>query len=341
MARKAAQRAVTMTDVARLAGLSQTTVSFVLNDVPNISIPEETRERVWTAVKQLGYRPNAAAKLLRTNQSHTIGFITDEIATSAHAGNIIKGAQDLAWANGKILLVINTGADAAMDAAALELLLERQAEGIIYAAMYHREVRLPTTIRELPAVLLDCFVADRSLPSVVPDEIGGGRVATEVLIAGGHQRIGLINLPLAIPAGSGRFAGYQQALQAAGLPFDARLVRHMPDGDAPSGYEATLDLMRSTRPSALFCATDRMAMGAYDALRELGLRIPDDVAVVGFDNQELISAFLRPALTTVALPHYEMGQWAVQYLLDQQRHEAVATPLQHHLSCTLVPRRSV
>lgn len=330
-----------MTDVARLAGLSQTTVSFVLNDVPNANIPEETRERVWTAIRQLGYRPNAAAKLLRTNKSHTIGFVTDEIATSAHAGNIIKGAQDLAWANGKILLVINTGADAAIDTAAVEMLLERQAEGVIYAAMYHREVRLPPNIRELPAVLLDCFTADHSLPSVLPDEVGGGRMATELLLEHGHRRIGLINLPLALPAGKGRFAGYQQALQTAGLPLNERLIRHMPDGDAPSGYAAALELMQLERPSALFCATDRMAMGAYDALRELGLRIPDDVAVIGFDNQELISAFLRPALTTVALPHYEMGQWAIRYLLNHPSIEPAGPPPQQMLPCPLVVRASV
>lgn len=330
-----------MADVARLAGLSQTTVSFVINNVANVSIPDETRERVWMAVKQLGYRPNAAAKVLRTSRTHTIGFITDEIATTPFSGQMIQGAQETAWASEKILLVVNTGRNAAIETKAIEMLLERQVEGIIYAAMYHREVELPEQVREVPVVLLDCFVADRSLPSVAPDEVGGGRTATQALIDAGHRRIGMINLPNDFPAPVGRLAGYRAALAEHTILFDPELVR-VGNGYADGGYQQTRALMRLAEPpTALFCATDRTAMGAYDALRELGLTVPHDVAVVGFDNQEIVAAALRPALSTLALPHYDMGRWAVRYLLEHTEHAGPLPALQQLMTCPFIKRNSV
>src|SRR5438874_4286049 len=146
-----------MSDIARLARVSRTTVSFVLNNhASSAGIPAETRERILVAAKKLSYRPNLAAQVLHTNQTHTIGFITDEIATTPHAVNIIKGAQDEALAHGKLLLIINTGADATVKETAVEMMLGRQVEGIIYAAMYHQEVVLPANIHEGAAVLIDC-----------------------------------------------------------------------------------------------------------------------------------------------------------------------------------------
>lgn len=331
----------TMADVARLAGVSPTTVSFVLNDAPNANISAETRERVWQAIRELGYRPNAAAKVLRTRKTDTIGFITDQVATTPYAGQIAKGAQDLAWENGKMLIIINTEGDRAMLEAAVEMLLDRQVEGIIYAAMYHQEVELPTNMEETATVLLDCFTADQRFPAVVPDEVGGGRLATETLIAHGHRRIGFINVRSGIPAAIGRLQGYREALAAGGIPYDPDLVLDG-NGDADGGYLRVKELMALDRPpTAIFCGTDRIAMGAYDGLRELGLRVPEDVSIVGFDNQELIAAYLRPKLTTIQLPHYEMGRWAVQYLLDPAN-GSPSVPLQPYLMpCPLVSRESV
>jgi LacI family transcriptional regulator len=331
----------TITDVARAVDLSPTTVSFVINNVPYANIPEETRERVWQAVKALGYRPNAAAKVLRTQRTHTIGFVTDEVATTPFAGQIIKGAQELAWDNGKMLIIINAGGNPSVLDAAVEVLLDRQVEGIIYAAVYHQEVQPPPNLSEVPAVLLDCYCADRSLPSVVPDEVGGGRLATDLLIAQGHRRIGFINLNPGIPAAVGRLQGYREALTAAGIAFDPELVRHG-NAQADGGYQQIQQLMRlDAPPTAVFCGTDRTAMGAYDGLRDLGLRVPQDVSIVGFDNQEIIAAYLRPALTTVQLPHYEMGRWAVQYLLDLIKQPSATTPPQRLESCSPIIRESV
>ena len=332
-----------MQDVANRAGVSRTTASFVINNVNGAAIPEETRQRVWDAVKELGYRPNAIARGLRSAKTSTIGFISDDVATSPFAGEIIHGAQDRAWEDEMLLLLVNTGGNQAMKRAAVEMLLQRQVEGIIYATMYHREVHPPESVRHVPTVLLDCFVADASLPSVVPDEADGGRRATELLLACGHRRIGFINNFDPVPATLWRLAGYKQALAAYGLPFDERLVV---EGEslARGGHDCALELMqRPERPTALFCFNDRMAMGAYDALRKLGLSIPDDVAVMGFDNQEIVAAHLYPALTTMELPHYQMGQWAIGELLRLIAHgePADAPPVQHKIACPVIERDSV
>ena len=189
----AMRKAPSLYDVGRVAGVSQTTVSFIVNNVPNVNIPQETRDRVWAAVEELGWRPNAMARGLSLQRSHTIGLISDEIVTSSHAGKIIQGAQDAAWAQNKMLLVINTGSNLDIERVAVEVMLERQVEGLIYATMYHRSVTLPAALRQVPTVLLDCYVEDRSLPSVVPDEVQGGRTATQALLQKGHRRIGFIN----------------------------------------------------------------------------------------------------------------------------------------------------
>lgn len=340
MSHQARKRQPTMSDIAREAEVSRTTVSFVLNNhASSASIPEETKERILGVAKKLSYRPNLAAQGLRTNQTHTIGFITDEIATTPHAVNIIRGAQDAAWVNGKLVLIVNTGSDAAVTETAIEMMLGRQVEGIIYAAMYHQEVVLPANIYEGSTLLIDCFCADRSLPSVVPDEVQGGRTATEVLLKKGHRRIGFLNNIDPVPATFGRFEGYKQALKAYGIPFDENLVRpYIPDSSG--GYQGTMELLQLPEPpTAIFCFKDAMAVGSYDAIRTLGMSIRSDIAVMGFDNQELIATQLSPSLSTIQLPHYEMGKWAVEFLLEHQG--ASLPPVQHIIACPYIERQSV
>jgi LacI family transcriptional regulator len=334
------RRSPTIGDVARLAGVSPTTVSFVLNEVAGSGISEATTTRVRATARELRYRSNATAKLLRTDRSHTIGFVTDEIASTPFAGDVIKGAQEAAWEAGKILMIVNTGENREIEESGVGMMLERRVEGIIHAAMYHRAVEPPAACREVPTVLLNCFAEDGSWPSVVPDEVSGGRTATDVLLSRGHERVGFINLPPGLPAAVGRLKGYQRALEARRLPFDESLVRDG-DGTARSGYRLAAGLMRAPDPpTAIFCSNDQTAMGAYEVLKEQGLRIPEDVAVVGFDNQELIAAHLRPTLSTVALPHYEMGRWAVEYLIDRAA-RGETPPTRHAIDCPYVRRESV
>lgn len=336
------KRSPTMKDVAMLAGVSQTTVSFVLNNLAEAGIPEETQQRVWSAIEELGYRPNAMAQGLRRQRTNTIGFITDEIASSPNAGQIIEGAQDAAWEHDRILLVINTKGHPRIEGRAIEMLMDRKVDGMIYATMFHQPVTPPQILHEIPTVLLDCFARDHSYPSVVPNEKMGGYEATKYLLEKGHRRIGFINHHHEIPATAGRLEGYRDALLEFGLPFDEALV-YVDQNEVESleGYDGAMKLMQLPQPpTAIFCFNDRTAMGTYDALRKLGLSIPSDVAVIGFDNQEVIAAHLYPTLTTMQLPHYKMGEWAVQHLIHLLKGEEDPAPVQHQLPCPLVVRNS-
>lgn len=328
---------ITIQDIARHAGVGIGTVSRVLNDHPNVSA--ETRGAVQQAIEELGYRPRSAAKMLRTRKSHAIGFITDYIATTPFAGNVISGAQDVAWQYDHILLLVNTNGDPALEEAAVEMMLAREVEGIIYATMWHRPVTPPKNILETNVALLDCYVEDRSLPSVVPDEVRGGYEATERLLQNGHRRIGFINHNVPDPAQVLREQGYRCALAEHNTPCDEALIVQR-IAEPHGGYEAMQQLLRlADLPSAVFCYNDRLAMGAYDAIKEHGLRIPQDIAVIGYDNQELLAANLHPALTTMELPHYGMGRWAAQYLLGGE--PKPASPPQVLLACPLIERKSV
>ena len=274
-------------------------------------------------------------------RSGVIGFITDEIVTTPYALKIFESVQDATWKEGKTLLLSNTKNDPVVLAAALDMLVVRQAEGIIYATMYHHSVTPPELLWKIPSVLLDCFVADRSLPSVVPDETGGGFKATSLLLEKGHRRVGFLNNQDPIPATTARLQGYVAALTAHGIPFDPALMTS-DSSDSDGGYRSTQTIMQlPDPPTALFCFNDRMAMGAYYALSKLGLSVPKDVAVMGFDNQEIIAAHLNPPLSTMELPHYEMGKWAFNYLLENLNQDRAMQPVQHKLECPYIERASI
>lgn len=305
--------AVTMRDVAKAAGVSVATVSHVVNDKPGARIGEDARRRVHEAVAELGYRPNALAKTLSEGGSRFIGLVADAIATTPFAGQIIHGAQDEAWKHGYVLLVANTEGDVEVEKDVIAMMLEHQVHGILYSTWYHREIVVPEILQQTTTVLVDCFAADGAFPAVVPDERQGGRTATEQLLAAGHRRIAFINTTTPSPARTGRLAGYRDALESAGVPFDESLV-FSAEPQQEGGFATTVQIVES-RATAVFCHNDRVAMGLYDGLRERGLRVPADIAVMGFDNQDVIAAHLRPPLSTVALPHYELGAAGVRVLL--------------------------
>jgi LacI family transcriptional regulator len=336
-------RRIGIKDVAAAAGVSVTTVSHILNEVEGKRINAETRQRVLETVRQLGYAPNGLARGLRLKRSSTIGFVSDRIATTPFAGQIILGAQEEAAKHDLLLLMLNTGGDPELERREIELLLQRQVDGVLYASMYHRVVQVPEQLRSVPTVLLDARTDNPAVPSVVPDEVQGGFTAVHELLRHGHRRIGFLNNVDDIPATHGRLAGYRRALSEAGVAFDPRLVV-TETSDAAGGYRAALTLLqRAERPTALFCFADRMAMGAYRAAAELGLSIPADLSVIGFDNQELICDGIFPGLTTVALPHYDMGARAVAQLLalTGAPDQGTGSAAQDMLPCPLVARASV
>lgn len=328
---------VTMQDVARAAQVSQTTVSFVLNNRADANIPQETRARIWAEVARLGYRPNAMARALRRGTSSLLGFVTDEIATTPFAGMIVRGAQDVAWQHRRILTLINTDHQSELEQEALGALLQHQVDAIILAAMAHTEMVVPAQLAGFPVVLVNAYSRDEQVSAVVPDEVRGGFEATEHLLAHGHRRIGLIdNLDQSVAAPL-RIEGHEQALRGAGLTPDPALTVHI-TGWQEAGFDGAMQLLqRPDRPTALFCLNDRAAMGAYAAAQSLGLRVPQDLSIIGFDNQEVIAAHLRPTLTTMQLPHYEMGHWGAQALLGGEPLPMGRTLLH----CPLVARHSV
>ncbi len=333
----------TLRDVAERSGFSITTVSHVLNDVPGKRIPASTRERVRAAAAELAYTPNRLAQGLRLQRSNTLGFISDQIATSPHAGQTILGAQDAAAEHGSLLMLMNTGNDPDLEDREIQALRDRQVDGIIYAAEYHRVLTPPSQLTEIPAVLLDARSTVDGFSSVVPDEVAGAVTAVNELTDHGHRRIGFVTNITDIPATRLRLEGFKKALKAARRPYHRALV--VEDvSEAHGGFRAAsalLDRPAASRPTAIFCFNDRMAMGAYQAASELGLRIPDDLSVIGFDNQELIAESLRPGLTTVALPHYQMGRWAVTTLLRRIDADRMEPPRTDALPCPLVRRASV
>ncbi len=335
----------TLRHVALSAGVSTTTASLVLNDKAE-AIPADTQERVHTAARTLGYMPNETARSLRTQKSMTLALVADRIATTSFAGAMIKGVQDVASQNGYLVLVVNTGDDAMMERRAIDSLMSRQVDGLLYATMFHREVTLPEFPVDLPVVLLDARPAnagsqDRQFSSVVPDEISGAEGAIEQLIAKGHRRIGFVQNADPVPATALRLAGYRSTLERHGIAFDPDLVAVGHDHTGLLACDVALSLLdRPNRPTALFCFNDAMAAGAYIAARRLGLSIPDDLSIVGFDNQRLITDYLDPHLATVQLPHYEMGAWAVTRLLAHMADPELAA-VAHRQACPFVPAASV
>jgi LacI family transcriptional regulator len=332
----AGARRVTMTDVAKLAGVSQSSVSLALNDMTGARLSDATRQRVFDAARQLGYRlpgaraPAAAerpASSRRRTDVPLIVYLVDEISTSPHPVVSIDGAKDAAWEQGAVVAVFATRSNPSVEEAVFSgVLRSPNLVGVIYSAIFTREVRLPAVLDEVPTVLLNCYeaapagsmraAARRS--SIVPAEVAGGHAATERLIEAGHRRIAFINGEPWMDAAQDRLKGYRRALASADIPFDAALVREG-DWQVASGYEHTRSLMREPAPpSAIFCANDLMAVGCLEALGELGVQVPAEVSVMGYDDQE-ISQHTHPPLSTLVLPSYEMGRLAVETLLAEVR----------------------
>ncbi len=334
------RRRARMSDVAATAGVSTTTVSLVLSGKAGTSIPDVTKERVFEASRALGYRTNTVARNLRQQSSDTIGFISDTIASTPFAGLMIHGADQIAAAAGMTLMIFNTERDLDVEARAIDTMLARQVDAIIYATMWHQVVEPPAELKEVHSVILDSRTTDPTDSWVVPDEEHGGYTATQHLIEHGHRRIGYLREANPYPADPERFAGYQRALEEHGIDLDPDLVS-VDQNDPFGGHAAAARLLELKEPpTAIQCYTDRMAMGAYRAVRRAGLRIPDDISVIGFDNQDQIAPWLDPPLTTVQLPHEAMGRWAVEHLLRVLSGETEG-PHQQRMDCPLVVRDSV
>jgi LacI family transcriptional regulator len=282
--------------------------------------------------------------LASNDERNLIVYLADEISTSPHPVVNIDGARDAAYASGKMLAVYSTHGNADIERQVLDATLSNpHLFGVIFATVYTRKVTVPAALTRVPTVLLNCYTGENGQSSVVPAEVAGGHVATEYLINAGHRRIGYINGEPWQDASKDRLKGYRTALATADIPFAPELVR---DGDWSSGlgFEQTLSLMREPNPpTAIFCGNDLTALGSIEALKQLGLQVPEDVSVLGYDDQE-IARHTHPPLSTVVLPNYDLGRWAVETLLQEEQNRAAGTPVRHRmvkLDGPLVERASV
>ncbi len=331
------RRRITREDVAQLAGVSKTTVSFVLNETTGQTISAETRQRVLDAVAKLDYRPNRAAQGLRTGRTATIGFLTQDIDFGAFGAATLVGAQQAADGHHYHLLVMNAPGEPLRVEAAINDLIDHPIDALVVAVAGTRRVRLPAVVTSVPTVLVNCFVAGNALPAVLPDEVKGGRDATQVLLDQGHRQIAYLTGLSREWATVARLKGFREALTGAGVdPRQQRILEG--NFHVDSGYALAKQILQGKwRPTALMCGNDRMAIGAYIAILEAGLRVPSDISVMGYDGQES-SAEVHPGLSTVRLPYYEMGHWATQKVLTE---DVRLLPPRTYVSCPLVLRGSV
>ena len=272
---------------------------------------------------------------------NVIAYVVDEISTSPHPVVSFDGARDAGWESGFIVAAHVTRSNPELEATTIDAIRrDPHVIGVIYSTIFTRRVSLPDELYRLPTVLLNCHSADRRVHSIVPGEVAGALHATEYLLGKGHRRIGFINGEPWMEASADRLKGYRQALGAADIAFDPGLLR---SGDwlPLQGYNLTLELLRSANPpTAIFCANDLMAMGALEAAGSMGLRVPEDLSVMGYDDQEL-ARYTHPPLSTLVLPNYEMGRKATEVLIDLAIHKKASRPMTLEIDGPLIERYSV
>jgi LacI family transcriptional regulator len=304
-------------------------------------ISDATRARVTQAALEIGYELPGSRRPLAASERNTIAYIVDEISTSPHPVVSFDGARDAGWESGFIVRAHVTRSNRELEAATIaSILRDPSVIGVIYSTIFTRRVSPPVALLELPTVLLNCHAGDRLWRAVVPGEVVGARNATRYLIEKGHRRIGFINGERWMEASADRLKGYRKALAAEDLAFDPGLVRN---GDwlPLQGCALALDLLRlSHPPTAIFCANDLMAMGALDAANKMGLRVPEDLSIMGYDDQEL-ARYTHPPLSTLVLPNYEMGRKAIELLVDVAIHKKATRPGTVKIEGSLVERDSV
>lgn len=308
----------TARDVAELAGVSRTTVSFVLNNVPGMRIPDETRQRVQQAARQLNYHPDATARRMASRRTNVIGFVLRQSPEQVFADHflpqVLDGFSQAASSQGYHVLFEPIPPEDKAGAYA-RLIRERHVDGIVLSGpRFDDQALLQIHAEGAPVVLLGQLPGTR-IPFVDVNNAGGARVAATHLISLGHRRIAFVtNAPLDYTASADRLAGYRQALAEAGLPYDESLVR-FGNFTPQSGLAAMEELLGlASRPTAVFIASDTVALGALHAIRQHNLRVPGDFAVVGFDDISL-AAFVDPPLTTIRLPATGEGWGAAELLI--------------------------
>lgn len=335
---------VTLKDVARAAGVSAKTVSRVVNDDPAVN--GKTREAVAEVIRRMHYVPDHAARMMRMSHSSVVGLMTDGVATTPYSVDIIRGAQVGLREQARTMLIANTDGDREQEQEYWRVFRAHKVAGVVYATTYHRPVDLGVSDFERGIVLANCYSARRSHSSVVPDDEGGGYTQARHLLELGHRRIGIVSLSPVLRATVLRGAGYRTAFAESGLFYDPSLeipgfVTRPDGGEDLVAYDVALGLLRRPdRPTAIICGNDRIAVQVYAAAAALGLSIPDDLSVIGFDDMAIITRTLKPELTSVALPYVEIGRTAVEMLARVNGESDGPVVPQVLVPCPLVVRQS-
>lgn len=339
---------IRMKDVAKLANVSTATVSYVLNNTAQVS--DKTRIRVLHAVDQLKYQRNTIAKTLRTRKSATIGVMVEDI-TVFNAPGLIDGINAFTDEVGYHIILSNLRLNLRLHhdykrlpgyqdliSEAVSVLLSRQIDGMIYIGEHTRDVTDLIAAAGTPCVYTYCYTRNADDCSINYDDRRAAFDAVSYLIDTGHRRIATVTgLADSMPARQ-RLKGYRQALEANGLVYDEALVAEA-DWESPSARECAAQLLGADdRPTAIFAMNDLMAVGAIEAAMQLGLSVPEDVSIFGFDNREF-GAFHRPKLTTMDLPLHGMGERSAQVLLELIRGRKPAERA-IWMPCTIVERES-
>src|SRR5271165_563474 len=334
------ERPATLRDVAAAARVHPATASRALNPETRILVSEETARRVTDAAAKLGYRPNPVARSLRTRRSHTVGVLIPDLNNPLFPP-IVRGLEDRLAAAGYVALLGNTDSDASRERLIFEQMRARHVDGFVLAtATLHDRLLAEVAAADLPVVLMNRLSQDYSFPSVSVDNEQGGRMAISHLVRLGHTRIAHIAGPQEASTGVSRLRGFREGMAAHGLEVREELIAYAGRYTVEEGSRCTHELLTAQGGfTAVAAANDMLAVGCYAALDEAGLQCPDDISVIGFNDMPFIDR-LRPPLTTVRFPHYQLGTEAAQLLLERiGEREAPVKIL--YLAPELIVRKSV
>jgi LacI family transcriptional regulator len=330
---------VTLRDVARLADVHPGTASRALNEQTRSLVNDETARRVLEAAEQLGYRPNPIARGLKTNRSYTIGVLIPDL-TNPLFPPILRGIEDRLEEDGYTPLIANTDNDPERERIDWHAMRARQVDGIV-AATARRDHELLDEMLEsgIPLVLVNRRTQDGGVPSATADDRRGIHLAVEHLAKLGHTRIAHIAGPLELSTGLDRYEGFHEAMREAGLEPRPELIVTARAFTELEGARACAELLaRGERPTAVAAANDLIALGCYDVFAERGVRCPEEISVVGFNDMPFADRF-QPPLTTIRIPHYEIGTAAAQLMLERLQH-GNGEPRQVRLEPSVVVRAS-
>ncbi len=331
---------VTIVDIAEVAGVSHSTVSRALRGHPRIS--SQTIERIQQIATDLGYVPNTVARGLKTSRSRVLGVIVRRLADPFFS-EVLQGIEDVLQAAGYSLFLAVSHRDPAREKGIVQAMAERRVDGIIVSSSHIEPEQIRQFGRfQVPLVLINNQAIDEpDVHSVYHDDRFGSRAVTDHLLALGHRCLAFLGNSRGGKTDAERTSGFQEARAAAGLPFDPGRVFAAPNG-RPEGGAAGMRaiLERTTRPTAVACYNDMMAIGAIQALQQAGIRVPEDMSITGFDNIEL-APFASPPLTTFHQPKFDLGREAARMMLRVLADEQAGRPADIvRLRGELIVRRS-